>query len=503
MVQQPRTRQELYDLIRKTSREEFVLAEMKRLGFWGNKDGQPSLPEVIVDRRNQLTKELRELYQKERKISNPEQVLKEYRQKRLRESREKQAANRERKEQERLDKAKKWKERKVSEILYLGEGISAGLNNKECDAAKLAKFGLAPLEDTMALAKALGIGVSTLQFLAYHRKVSRTSHYQRFYMAKKTGGKRLISAPMPILKMVQYRVLENILDRIPVHDQAHGFAKERSIVSNAKPHVGQDLVVNLDFKGFFPTLDFKRVKGAFRNLGYSEHVAIILAALCTEPDQDKVKMDGIEYFVNKGERHLPQGAPTSPMLTNIICYKLDKRLAGLAEKNGFRYSRYADDLTFSASGKSVENLTQLLWAVRKITKDEGFVLHPEKLRIMRKGSRQEVTGIVVNEQMGVSRKNLRKFRALLHQIKTTGWENKRWGHTPNTKAAVWGYANFVYMVTPEKGVKLLEEVKALIGTIPKKKSAPITNRVMEEMKKVEKKVGKKDKKSDKPKWKMW
>ena len=129
--------------------------------------------------------------------------------------------------------------------------------------------------------------------------------------------------------------------------------KSIPLFSNAKPHVGQDVVVNLDFKDFFPTLTFKRVKGAFRNLGYSEHNAIILAALCTEPDQDQVKMDGVTYFVDKGERLLPQGAPTSPILTNIICFKMDKRLEGLAKRYGFTYSRYADDLTFSASGESV------------------------------------------------------------------------------------------------------------------------------------------------------
>ncbi len=221
-----------------------------------------------------------------------------------------------------------------------------------------------------------------------------------------------------------------------------------------------------------------------------------------------MEMDNIEYFVAKGPRVLPQGAPTSPMLTNILCYKLDKRLAGLANKNGFNYSRYADDLSFSAKGESTENLTKLLWAVRKVTESEGFVLHPEKLRIMRKGARQEVTGLVVNEQLGISRKNLRKFRALLHQIKLAGWQGKQWGSSPNLVYSVYGYANFVKMVKPKQGEKLLQEVQSLIAqwkVKPTQTPPPLSNKladkISEEQEKLKKDDGKKE--DDQPRWKLW
>lgn len=506
MAEQPKTRQELYELIRKSSRDEFVLEEMKRLGFWKTSTKKPSVSEELIKRKGELNRQLSEIRDSERAIRDPEQLLKEYRQKRMKESRERQKENRIRREAERIEKAKVWKARKEKEIFYLGEEISRGLNDFESNTDRLQKFNLPDFQNAEFLAKAMKIKVNELQFLAYSRKVSKVSHYRRFYMQKKSGGKRLISAPMPRLKAAQYWILENILNKVPVHESAHGFQAGHSIVSNAQPHVGKDLVINHDFKDFFPTLNFARVKGLFKSLGYSQHIATIFASICTEPAQDQVKMDGINYFVAKGDRHLPQGAPTSPMLTNILCYKLDKRMAGLATKNGFAYTRYADDLSFSASGDSVENLTKLLFGVKGITKAEGFNLHPEKLRIMRKGSRQEVTGIVVNDQLGINRKDLRKFRALLHQIKLTGWKGKTWGKTSYTPAAVWGYANFVSMVKPTLGKKMLEEVKILMKTVPQRTGAEATKAIEKSVKSAIQKQDKPPKKEsggDKPKWKLW
>ena len=505
--QQSRTQEEVRKIIRETSREEFILSEMKRTGFWPTDSEKPTLSEKIVARRNELWVELRELVAKERKIKDPDKLLKEYRKQRMKESREKQKANRERREQERKDRAAAWQERKSKEILFLGENISGGLQEKESNVEKLAGFGLTDFGDAAGLAKAIGITVGQLSFLSFNRRVSKVSHYRRFYMQKKSGGKRLISAPMPRLKEAQYWILENILNKIPVHKSAHGFANEKSIVTNAQPHVQQDVVINLDFKDFFPTITFRRVKGVFCNLGYSEHLAIILASICTEPDVDMMKMDGTRYFVAKGERVLPQGAPTSPALTNILCYKLDKRLEGTAKRLMFNYTRYADDLTFSAKGEYVKDLYKLLWRVKSITTDEGFVLHPDKLRIMRNGARQEVTGIVVNDQLGVDRRTMRKFRALLHQIKTTGWEGKKWGASPNIKASVWGYANFIFMVKPEKGKTLLEEVKNLMSasgdtfTSAKNISNSLEQKIKEERQNIEKK--KDDGKDNKPGWKLW
>ena len=205
--QTKRTKEEIRKTIRETSREEFILSEMKRTGFWPTDSEVPTLSEKIVERRNVLQKELRELVAKERKIKDPDKLLKDYRKQRMRESREKQQANRERRAQERKDKAAAWKERKSKEILYLGENISGGLQEKVSDVAKLANFGLTDFGEAAGLAEAMGITVGQLNFLSFNRRVSKVSHYRRFYMKKKSGGKRLISAPMPKLKQAQYWVL--------------------------------------------------------------------------------------------------------------------------------------------------------------------------------------------------------------------------------------------------------------------------------------------------------
>src|SRR5690606_31416208 len=118
---------------------------------------------------------------------------------------------------------------------------------------------------------------------------------------KKTGGLRTISAPMPRLKRAQYWILSNILEPINLHGDAHGFVKQRSIVTNAQAHVGKDVVINIDLQDFFPTVSYPRVKGFFHQLGYSEHVATILALLCTEAETQEVELDGHTWFVSNGE----------------------------------------------------------------------------------------------------------------------------------------------------------------------------------------------------------
>ncbi len=506
--EQPKTREELYQQLRETSREELIYSEMVRFGFWEENVEQPSLSQEVIKRRIDLQKELRDLLAREKQIENPEKLVAKYRKEKMKESREKQKLNREQREIARQKKAADWKERKQKEILYLGEEISGGLHQKTANPEKLSKYGLTNYAEAKDLAKAMGITLGQLRFLSYNRKVSKVSHYKRFYMPKKSGGQRLISAPMPRLKAAQYWVLTNILYKIPTHDAACGFKPETSILTNAIPHQNQDLVINLDFKDFFPTITFRRVKGVFINLGYSEHIATILAAICTEPDVDEVELDGTTYYTAKGERHLPQGAPTSPAITNILCYKLDARLAGTAKALGFKYTRYADDLSFSTSGDTTENLKKLLWRIRQTVKEEGFLLHPDKTRIMRKGARQEVTGIVVNNQLGIDRKKLKRFRALLHQVRLSGWDGKKWGASEDIVASVWGYANFVKMVKPLQGERFLAEIKELLQLhqrqlLQSKPTSNIEKIIKEEQQKIRPEITPPKKDDSKPRWKLW
>ncbi len=470
--QPPRSRQELYDRIRESSKDEVILEEMVRLGFWPARSGLPGDPAEVVHRRAELQSELRALASEQRRLGNLEAMKRELRKRRLEESRRKQQETKERRERERQSRAEAWRQRKAGELLFLGRGVSAGLGERTTDDARLARLGLPVLASPEALAGTLGLSVGQLRALCFTRTVSTTSHYVRFLLPKKTGGTRLISAPLPRLKAAQAWVLENLLEKVPVHDAAHGFRSGRSIVSNARPHVGAGVVVNLDLKDFFPTVEYPRVKGLFHKLGYSEATATVLALLCTEPDVDEVELDGQRYFVTRGPRRLPQGAPTSPALTNILCRRLDARLAGAARKLGFVYTRYADDLTFSASGPGPHDAGELLRLVRWLVRQEGFTPHPEKTRVLRRGRQQEVTGVVVNDKPGVDRKTLKRFRALLHQLEKRGPEGLRWGNGGDVIASAVGFAHFVAMVDPVKGRALQEKARALESRYGRRPSAP-------------------------------
>jgi retron-type reverse transcriptase len=457
----PRNRQELYERIQQSSKDEVVLEEMVRLGFWPARSGVPGDPRDEMHRKAELESQIRALTSEQARLGNLERLKKELRKKRLAESKRKQKETKERRERERVVRAEAWKARKAKEILFLGRGVSGGLNHRTPDAPKLERQGLPKLDTPEALAQTLGLTVGQLRGLCYARVVSTRTNYVRFALPKKTGGVRVISAPMPRLKAAQHWVLKNVLEKVPVHDAAHGFRAGRSIVSNARPHVGAAIVVNLDLKDFFPTVVYPRVKGFFVKLGYSEATATALALLCTEPDLEEVELDGQRYFVAQGGRRLPQGAPTSPALTNLLCRRLDRRLRGAARKLGFTYTRYADDLTFSLPQGGPGDVGKLLRLVRFVVRKEGFVPHPEKTRVLRRGGQQEVTGVVVNDKPGVDRETLRRFRALLHQLEKSGPEGKKWNGSTDIIASAVGFANYVAMVDPVKGKAFQEKARAL------------------------------------------
>jgi retron-type reverse transcriptase len=461
------TRQELYDRIRASTKDEVILEEMVRLGFWPRDSAVPAGdPAAEIRRRGELERLLVSLTTERVRLQDPEAIKKAWRKQRMEESRRKRQETKERRLRERRERAEAWQRRKDQEILYLGDGVSGGLNGVEGDDARLAATGLPLLHTAAELARAMKITVGQLRFLSYSRRVSAVSHYKRFQIPKKSGGMRQISAPMPRLKAAQEWVLGNILEKVPAHDAAHGFRRGRSIVSNAAPHAGAEVVVNLDLKDFFPTITYRRIRGVFRKLGYSEQVATILALVCSEPETDAVQLDGRTYHVARGERFLPQGAPTSPAITNLLCRRLDARLSRVAEQLGFRYTRYADDLTFSASGESAANVGKILRRVRWVVGQENLRVHPDKTRVWRRGRRQEVTGLVVNQRVNVSRRLLRRFRATLYQIECDGPEGKRWGNSRNVLSSLHGFANFVAMVDPARGAPLRERVRALIRKYP-------------------------------------
>ena len=497
-MEQPRTRQELYEYVRQQGgKDSFVAEEMIRLGFWKSSD-LPNDPVEEIRRIKDLQDELNKVRGENRKLFNEEALLKELRLRRLSESKQKQKETKERREQERKARAEAWQKRKETEIVYLGEKVSGGLNNFEENAERLTANNLPSFANVEKLAEAMNLTVGKLRFLAFHRNTSETKHYIHFQLPKKTGGFRLISAPMPQLKEVQHWILHNILQKVSVHEAAHGFLPEKNIVSNAQPHVGAKIVVNFDLKDFFPSINFRRVKGVFRSLGYSEAISTVFSLICTAPDVEEVEIDGKTYFVAIGERHLPQGAPTSPFLTNILCKRLDKGLKTLATNYDFNYTRYADDLTFSTKNDG-EKLTDFIKKVRYVVEKQGLTINESKTRILRRGRQQEVTGIVVNDKISVDRETLRKFRACLHQAETKGLEGLRWGNSMDLIASLDGFANFVLMVDAEKGKQFKEKV----GRIAEKhgwKSSRQGKFTPQELREI---INKKEEKSENDKGKDW
>ncbi|HBB32848.1 MAG TPA: RNA-dependent DNA polymerase [Cyanobacteria bacterium UBA8803] len=461
MSQQPRTRQELYDRIRQRGKEEFILEEMIRLGFWPAQGEIPEDPADEIRRVGEIRRELEQLRQENSRLHNETLLRKQLLQQRLAESRRKRQETKERRERERQERAELWQQRKELEILYLGEDVSAGLNYTDCDEERLRSYGLPVSGTPYEIAAAMGITVSQLRFLAFSRKISTVSHYIRFKIPKKTGGERLISAPKPRLKQAQQWILNNILEKLELHEAAHGFRHGRSIVSNAQPHVRQEVIINFDLKDFFPTISYQRVKGLFKSFGYSEAAATILGLLCTEPEIEEVELDGKTYYVALTNRHLPQGSPASPAITNLMCRRLDRRLTQMAAELGFVYTRYADDLTFSASGESLRHLCNILRRTESIVAHEGFLINEQKTRILRKSRQQEVTGVVVNSYPNISQKQLKRFRATLYQIEKDGLAGKHWGNSSDIMAAIQGYANFVAMVNPQKGAEFQEQVQRI------------------------------------------
>lgn len=456
-MEQPRTRQELYEYVRQQGgKESFVAEQMIRLGFWKSSD-LPNDPVEEIKRIKDLQDELNKVRAENRHLHNEQALLKELRLRRLAESKQKQKETKLRRELERVERIKAWQIRKETEIVYLGETVSSGLNNLEENPERLQTNNLPSFSNVEKLAEAMSLTVGKLRFLAFHRNTSETKHYIHFKLAKKTGGHRLISAPMPQLKSAQHWILENILQKVSVNESAHGFLAEKNIVSNARPHLGAKIVVNFDLKDFFPSIIYSRVKGVFRSLGYSEAISTIFALICTAPDVEEVEIDGKTYFVAISERHLPQGAPTSPYLTNILCKRLDKGLSTLAKNYDFAYTRYADDLTFSTQNDG-KNLSDFINKVRYVVEKQGLTINEEKTRILRRGRQQEVTGIVVNDKISVDRKTLRKFRAVLHQAETKGLDGLRWGNSDDLIASLDGFANFVLMVDAEKGKLYKEKV---------------------------------------------
>lgn len=327
----------------------------------------------------------------------------------------------------------------------------------------LQEKGLPVIKDLAGLRKLLGIkSPNQLGYLLLATD-QNGGPYARFTIPKRGGGERVICAPKKQLRWVQRQILDQILSKVSTHSAAHGFVAGRSTVTNAEKHRGAALLLKFDLIDFFPTIHYHRILGLFASLGYyvgdcrfgtedaAQRVAPTLARLCCYAPEPK-SWDGVL---------LPQGAPTSPAISNLVCRRLDARLDGLARRNHGVYTRYADDLTFSFKDDSLD-LGRFRWWVDQVCHQEGFFVNQAKFRVIRASQRQLVTGIVVNDELRIPREQRRRFRALLHNCRRHGLASQARGRE-DLGAYLRGFASYVHMVHPDEGAELLRQVDELLG----------------------------------------
>lgn len=289
-----------------------------------------------------------------------------------------------------------------------------------------------------------------LRYLLYARK--EAARYTTFSISKRRGGERTIRAPQEDLKAVQRVLSELLQDNLTPRAPAHGFVRGKSIATNAGQHVGRRFVFNVDLQDFFPTVNFGRVWKLFMSPPFSapEATATILAQICCH--------EGV----------LPQGAPTSPVVSNMVCHRMDGQLLRLAKEHGCVYTRYADDITFSKrrgtfppeiaaqnEGLDVAPGKEL----RDIIKSNGFHIHPDKVQFFRNTDRQTVTGLTVNQKVNVSRIYIRQIRAMICDWRKNGQQlaeqrhhtnfyrrPDRLGGNPPIELIIEGKLNFLKMI---------------------------------------------------------
>jgi RNA-directed DNA polymerase len=293
-------------------------------------------------------------------------------------------------------------------------------------------------------------------------------HYNYSLLAKPGGNIRLIEAPKQRLKQMQRAILAGILDRIPAHDAAHGFVKGRSIRTFAVPHAGKRVVLRMDLRDFFPSIRSARVQALFRTAGYPERVADLLGGICTTATPRHLfsvkRVSNPEFTVDPNvlfsawqtysHRHLPQGAPTSPAIANLCAYRSDCRLTGLARAASATCTRYADDLAFSGGADFDRCTERFAVHAAAILLEEGFEVNHRKTRVMRRGVRQYLAGVVANDHVNVIRADFDSLKATLTNCARRGAASQnREGHA-DYRAHLAGRVSFVEMLNPQKGAKL-------------------------------------------------
>lgn len=307
-------------------------------------------------------------------------------------------------------------------------------------------------------------------------RVEKRDHYHSRWVAKAAGGARLIEAPKENLRFIQRRILREILNRVPVHEAAQGCVRGRSVVDNARRHLGSALLLKLDLRDFFVGISGARVHALFRTLGYPRETARYLTGLTTRcspawllrqvpqeaypsPEERCRRRDWARQFMG---RHLPQGAPTSPALANLCAYRLDLRLAGAARECQAGYSRYVDDLVFSCADGDLARGRRIVSMVQEIILEEGFSPNWRKTRLAPACASQRITGLVVNERLNLPRAEYDTLKAILTNCRRHGPASQNHRGLPDFASHLRGRLSWFRQVNPERGACL----QALFDAVP-------------------------------------
>lgn len=362
--------------------------------------------------------------------------------------------------------------------LVAGAGVAVAIRPRGALPAKpppdLTRWQLPAIGGSAELAERLELSGGQLEWLADVRGLERTvaserlRNYRYRPLPRRGDLPRVIEAPKARLKEIQRWILREILDHVPAHDAAHGFIAGRSAVSHAELHTGRPVVLRLDLKDFFASVPAGRVYRIWRTLGYGADVAHALTGLTTNTVPAAVwqQLAGaaaeqpVQARFWMGRRlatpHLPQGAPTSPALANLAAFRLDRRLAGLAQASGLRYSRYADDLAFSGSERLIRRRAEFEAAVAAIVGAEGFTLNPAKSTTQSAAGRQQVCGVVVNVRTNLRRTDYDTLRATLHNAARHGPQGQNRDLVPDFRAHLLGRISWAEALHPARGRKLRE-----------------------------------------------
>lgn len=326
------------------------------------------------------------------------------------------------------------------------------------------------------LAELLEVTVGELQWFAdtalWNRRAGpgRLHHYRYEWRLRPGRAPRLLEIPGKRLRALQRTVLTSILRPLPVHNAAHGFIPGRSAITGAAEHTGRRAVIALDLSTFFSTVTPARIYGALRQAGLPEAVAHTLTGLCTHavPPWVLTAMpaggDAAERFALRralAAPHLPQGAPTSPTLANLSVRRLDARLSGFAAAAGATYTRYADDLAFSGDAPFAARADAFIRAAGRIVTEEGHRLNAAKTRVRPAGTRQQVTGIVVNQHTNATRRDYDALKAILHNCVTAGPATQNRANLPDFRAHLRGRIGWVESLNPDRGRRLREQFERI------------------------------------------